>query len=120
MQKNINNQALNKENRDQRIVCRCSIEEKTQIKANAQRCNLSISRYVCNLALGYKPQSLEKIKERARLHNQVADLGRLGGLLKLLLTDKTKSYAVGIKQIQIVLHKIKQNQARLKQMALRV
>jgi len=106
--------------RNQIVLFRCNLEEKAQIKANAQKCNLPTSRYVCNLALGYKPQSLEKLQERTRLHNQAADLGRLGGLLKMLLTNNNCAGAVGIRKIQILLRKIKQNQAKLKELAKKV
>lgn len=61
--------------------------EKKLIAELAQECGLSQSAYVRNVAMGYRPSSqvdLDQMDELFRLH---ADLGRTGGLLKMLLGD---------------------------------
>lgn len=65
-------------------------EERTAIIANAQACGLSTSAYARNLALGHSPASLLDLKEVRNLIAAKADLGRLGGLLKMWLTDEIR------------------------------
>lgn len=65
-------------------------EEKDQIKKLARYCGLSVSTYARKVSMGYRPKShvdLEQMKTLFQLH---ADLGRVGGLLKWLLTDDIK------------------------------
>jgi len=102
------------------IIFRCTLAEKEQIKANAKECNLQVGYFVRQLALGFKPQSLNLVQERITLRNHAADLGRLGGLLKLLLTDKTTSKAIGIKKINHLLQRILESQKLLNKAAYEV
>lgn len=62
-------------------------EERAAIIANALACGLSISAFVRNLALGHVPASILDLREIPNLIAARGDLGRLGGLLKLWLSD---------------------------------
>jgi hypothetical protein len=64
-----------------------SEEEKKRIAANAAACGMSMSAYAKSLALGHKPVCLNNLNELDKVYKLNADLGRLGGLLKMLLTN---------------------------------
>ena len=63
------------------------------LKEGAARCDLSVPAWLRKLGLGHRPashidiQALEKI---AQLHG---DLGRVGGLLKMWLSDRNAEQA---------------------------
>mgnify|MGYP000848168346 CR=1 FL=1 len=64
--------------------------EEEAIKANAKATGLTIAAYLRNVGLGYQPGSAfdqEAVIEIAKVN---ADLGRLGGLLKMWLTNDEK------------------------------
>lgn len=68
----------------------CLPEEKALIQIHARQVGHSASSYLRAIALGYTVESLldyEHVQELARING---DLGRLGGLLKLWLTDDEK------------------------------
>jgi len=108
------------ENRSHRIFFRCSLAEKNCIKEKSKKCNLPTSEYVRLRALDFKPKSLEQMQERTSLKNQSADLGRLGGLLKWLLTDPAKTTDKTIQKINNLLSQIEESQRLLQQIALRL
>jgi hypothetical protein len=62
-------------------------EEKRRIAANAGACGLSLSAYVRTLTLGERPAAAIDLDAMDKLLKLSADLGRLGGLLKMLLTN---------------------------------
>lgn len=69
-------------------------KEKKIIEAKAKATGKSVAAYLRDLGLGYELQSLidhSKVLELSRING---DLGRLGGLLKLWLTndEKLKNY----------------------------
>ncbi|WP_282039376.1 plasmid mobilization protein [Halomonas alimentaria] len=62
--------------------------EKEKIEDNAKGCKHSASSYLRNLGIGYVPKSMvdhEAVSDLMRLNG---DLGRLGGLLKMLLSNE--------------------------------
>ncbi|HHX7430310.1 conjugal transfer transcriptional regulator TraJ [Legionella pneumophila] len=61
--------------------------EETQIKANAIQAGLSVAEYLRRISLGYPLQSMIDKEHVIQLAKINADLGRLGGLLKLWLTQ---------------------------------
>ncbi|MGF6983439.1 hypothetical protein QFZ99_002916 [Paraburkholderia atlantica] len=80
----------NENNARIRVKVSCTPEEKAQIEANAKAAGLSVSRYLRNIGVGYKIQGVidaELVGTLARING---DLGRLGGLLKLWLTNSEK------------------------------
>ena len=73
-----------------RLKVSCTPEEKTQIEANARAAGLSVSRYLRSVGIGYKIQGVidaELVRQLAKING---DQGRLGGLLKLWLTNSEK------------------------------
>lgn len=74
--------------RAHRVRVYATPEEKELIAENARACGLSTSTYARSLALGHRPASNLDLKEVRNLLSVKADLGRLGGLLKMWLTDE--------------------------------
>lgn len=72
------------------IKVRVLPDEKAAIEALAKDAGLSASSYLRLIGLGYKPRSVVDMDEVQRLVAISGDLGRLGGLLKLWLTDDAK------------------------------
>lgn len=62
-------------------------DEETLIKAKATEAGLSIAEYLRRLGKGYSIQSMADKDIIIELSKINADLGRLGGLLKLWLSD---------------------------------
>ncbi len=66
----------------------CTLDERRTIKSNAGKYKKSLSQYLRTLGMGmvftHSIDNVEQIKTLARIN---ADLGRLGGLLKALLTN---------------------------------
>lgn len=66
-------------------------DEKAAIEANARAANMSASQYLRTLGLGHNPKNLVQNKaDMAALVQIHGDQGRLGGLLKMWLTDRQK------------------------------
>lgn len=73
----------------------CLPSERDQISANAQAVGLTVSTYLLRVGAGYEIKSTLDSQLVAELAKVNADLGRLGGLLKLWLTDDKKLAVVG-------------------------
>lgn len=73
----------------------CLPSERDQITANAQAVGLTVSTYLLRVGAGYEIKSTLDSQLVAELAKVNADLGRLGGLLKLWLTDDKKLAVVG-------------------------
>ncbi len=91
--------------------------EKEAIAKAAKSCRLSLSAYTRTLALGSPPASsadLDRMDEVMKLH---ADLGRLGGLLKMTLTNDERledmGREMGVATIDGILVDIRMTQAKL-------
>lgn len=96
----------------------CDPAEKAQIEALAESVGESASSYLRLVGLGHQPRSMidrEQARELVRING---DLGRLGGLLKLWLTDDEKLDAFKPARINRiirgVLAKIEENQGELR------
>ncbi len=72
-------------------------DEKQKIVANAATCGMPVSAYARSVALGHKPVCLNNLNELDKVYKLNADLGRLGGLLKMLLTndERLRDMSVG-------------------------
>ena len=73
----------------------CLPEEKEQIEAQAKRAGMSAARYLREVGQGYHISGVvdyEQVRELARING---GLGRLGGLLKLWLTDDVRTAQFG-------------------------
>lgn len=62
-------------------------EEEDAIKANAKAAGLTIAAYLRNVGLGYEIKGVLDQQAVAELAKVNADLGRLGGLLKMWLKN---------------------------------
>jgi hypothetical protein len=107
--------------RKNRIQVWCTDSEFALIKANALNSKLSYSEFLRNLGTGHEPKSgfdIEAIHNLAKLH---ADQGRLGGLLKLWLSDRrgegaptrsVRSLLQEIESLQLAIAKLVMQEAR--------
>jgi hypothetical protein len=85
-------------------------EEEREIKRLASNAGLSVAAYLRNVALGYRLRSMIDLNCVQELILINADLGRLGGLLKLWLTDDPRTADYGEPLIRAVLAKIVRTQ----------
>jgi len=93
----------------------CLPEERARIEATAKRFGLSLSTYLLNLGLAYEPRGVvdgDRLDELMRING---DLGRLGGLLKLWLTNDERTARFGDATIRALLSKIEDTQATMKE-----
>lgn len=91
----------------------CLPEEKEQIEAQAKRAGMSAARYLREVGQGYRLSGVvdyEQVRELARING---DLGRLGGLLKLWLSDDMRTAQFGQATILAVLSKIEATQEEM-------
>jgi hypothetical protein len=91
----------------------CLPEEKRLIEANAETAGKSVSSFLLAVGQGYQITGVvdaEQVREMARISG---DLGRLGGLLKLWLTNDAKTAEFGPSTIRTVLQKIEHSQEEL-------
>jgi hypothetical protein len=80
-------------------------EEKARIERLAAASGLSASTYLRTLGLGHEPKSLLDAERVGDLLKACADLQRLGGLLKLWLTDRPGEGAA-VEDVRALLHSI--------------
>ena len=88
------------------------VEEET-IKKMAASAGLSVAAYLRNVGLGYQVRGIldnKRVEELARING---DLGRLGGLLKLWLTDDPRTHQFGESTIRALLSKIEDTQDKM-------
>ena len=93
-------------------------EEAEAIEAQARAVGLTVAAYLRAVGAGYQPRAVvdrDRIDERLRING---DLGRLGGLLKLFLSDdaKLKRFDPGQvgKVILVALRRIEETQGELR------
>lgn len=88
-------------------------EEKALIEANAKKAGVSVARYLRDVGQGYQVRGImdyEYVRELVRVNG---DLGRLGGLLKLWLTDDARTALFSAAMIQALLGRIENNQEEM-------
>ena len=91
----------------------CLPDERAAIEANAQAAGMSTSAYLLAVGQGYRVQGVtdyENVRELVRVNG---DLGRLGGLLKLWLTDDARTARFGADTILALLGKIEATQDKM-------
>lgn len=84
----------------------CLPEERQLIEENAKTAGLSVARFLREVGQGYQIKSVvdyAQVREMARING---DMGRLGGLLKLWLSDDKKMQLYSEKDILKVLENI--------------
>lgn len=87
--------------------------EKIAIEQLASQAGLSVARYLRDVGQGYKISGIvdyEKVRELARING---DLGRLGGLLKLWLSNDARAARFGQETIFALLSKLDARQEEL-------
>lgn len=99
------------------IKVRVLPDEKALIEAMAKDVGMSASSYLRLVGMGHQPNSLIDVEQARELVRVNGDLGRLGGLLKLWLTDDTKLDALKPENtpaiIRGVLKRIEANQEQM-------
>lgn len=95
------------------LWCYVNTEEHAQISASAERAGLSRSTYIKRVCLGQPTPSLEKQHARRDLLRINADLGRLGGLFKLCLSEKDTPTQALHMEVRRVLREIEARQREL-------
>lgn len=91
----------------------CLPEERTEIEANARRAGISVAHYLREVGQGYQVKGVmdyQYVRELVRVNG---DLGRLGGLLKLWLTDDPRTARFGDATILALLGRIEATQAEM-------
>lgn len=84
----------------------CLPSEKKTIEDNAKTAGKSTSAFLLAVGQGYQVSGVvdyERVRELAKING---DLGRLGGLLKLWLTNDERTESFGADTIRAVLNKI--------------
>ncbi|MCW0218872.1 MAG: conjugal transfer transcriptional regulator TraJ [Prosthecobacter sp.] len=99
----------------------CLPVEKEQIAAKADAAGMSQSNYLLSVGLGYEVQSVIDSRLVVELAKVNADQGRLGGLLKLWLTNDERfaGFDEGTMRatIKVVLSRIEETQGALLEIA---
>lgn len=91
----------------------CLPEEKQRIETNARAAGMSLSTFLLTVGQGYKATGVvdfERVRELARING---DLGRLGGLLKLWLTNDERTAHFSEITIRALLNRIEATQAEM-------
>jgi hypothetical protein len=88
----------------------CLPDEREAIKANAAATGHTVSNYLLRVGIGYPIKSILDNKRVEELVKINGDLGRLGGLLKLWLTNDERTATFGEPTIRAVLSKIEETQ----------
>jgi hypothetical protein len=92
----------------------CLPDERTQLQANAAAAGMSMSSYVLNVGLGYGVRGIRDHRYVEDLIRVNGDLGRLGGLFKLWLTNEERTAAFGESRIRALLEKVEATQDELR------
>lgn len=99
-------------------------EEAAAIQRNAQAVGLTVAAYLRALGTGYEPRPVIDRDRVVDLLKVNADLGRLGGLLKLWLTNDEKLQAFDRGQMRAAIHsalrRIDENQGAVRDAVRRV
>ena len=90
-----------------------SSSERAAIVERASACELSVSAYLRTLGLGFEPKSMLDNQAISHLLKALADLGRLGGLLKLWLSERPGQGASTV-DVRRLLRQIEAHQVQLK------
>jgi hypothetical protein len=90
-----------------------STAERAAIIERAKACDLSVSAYLRTLGTGFEPKSTLDNQSISHLLKALADLGRLGGLLKLWLSERPGQGASTI-DVRRLLRQIEAHQVQMK------
>mgnify|MGYP001425777714 CR=1 FL=1 len=99
--------------RDKRLRVPVLPEEEMMIKTKATEAGLTIAEYLRNLGMGYSVPSAIDNRQVDALLKINADLGRLGGLIKLWLTNDRRTKYIGKSQLHMTLDTIRETQSTM-------
>lgn len=88
----------------------CLPSERQELERQAEAVGLSMSSFLLNVGLGYQVTQIldnKRVEDLAKING---DLGRLGGLLKLWLSDDVRARQYGESMIRALLKRIEANQ----------
>jgi hypothetical protein len=92
----------------------CLPDERAQLQANATAARKSVSNYLLNTGLGYQVRGARDHQYVEELIRVNGDLGRLGGLFKLWLTNDERTAGFGESTIRALLGKVEATQDELR------
>lgn len=87
-----------------------TLVEKVEIKNKASACGLSMAKYMRAVSLGYNIPSVIDSQKIDQLLKINGDLGRVGGLLKMWLTNDVRSKIMSKAEIEDTLYAIRATQ----------
>ena len=97
----------------------CSKDEREQIIRNALATGKTVSEYMRNVSMGYRVPSNINAEQARELVRLKGDMGRLGGLLKLLLSNEERFDGMTGERLQFetikLLNEILENQNQVRQ-----
>jgi len=97
-----------------------TLDEKSGIEAMARSTGNSTSAFLRKVGLGYEVRSILDYSQAQELVKVNADLGRLGGLLKLWLTNDKRLDGYSQKDLRCLilatLNRIESNQAQMREL----
>ena len=91
----------------------CLPPERATIEGQAKAAGLSLSAFLLTVGLGYQVTGIldnQRVEQLAKVNG---DLGRLGGLLKLWLTDDARTATLDAPTIRALLKKIEATQDQM-------
>lgn len=88
----------------------CTPAEREQIEVNARKTGLTRSSYLLKIGMNYRVTGIVDNQQVERLAKINGDLGRLGGLIKLWLSNDRRTRELGKETLQAVLGKINDTQ----------
>ncbi len=92
------------------ITRKINLCEHVLVKKSSEQARLSLSTFVRNVCVGYRVESKEDMQARHELIKGLADMGRLGGLYKLALSENKDTL-----QVRPLLRELEMMQSRLKE-----
>ena len=87
--------------------------EAEAIKTSAASCSLSVAAYLRTLGLKHQPKTTLDADAVIAMAKVNGDLGRLGGLLKMLLTNDERMKSLGTDEVNTLLGDIRATQTLL-------
>jgi len=105
-----NPKTIKKERRQKRLRVPVLPIEEAEIKSKATDAGLTVAEYLRNLGLGYQVPSVVDSRQVDSLLKINGDLGRLGGLIKLWLTNDKRTKLIGKSQLHMTLDSIRNTQ----------
>jgi hypothetical protein len=108
-----NPNTIKKERRDKKLRVPVLPIEEAEIKNKATDAGLTVAEYLRNLGLGYQIPSVIDTRKVDALLKINADLGRLGGLIKLWLVNDKRTKLIGKSQLHLTLDSIRNAQSAM-------